>query len=69
MVNTDAQCLVRRRRRLYEAVLQLEAERMAVVDRGLPCSADLALSANTCFCVWTEDALKVTFQIPSGMHA
>ncbi len=60
VVNTDTHCLIRRRRRLYEAVLQLEADKVAVVDRRLPCSADLALSAESCFCAWAEDALKVT---------
>lgn len=65
VVNTDPHSLIRRRRPLYEAVLRLEADMMAVVDRRLPSTADLALSAHSCFCAWTEDALKVPF-LPPG---
>ena len=49
---------VRMRRPLYEALLRLEAEGAAVVDRRLR-AEDLALSAGTCCCIWTEDSLKV----------
>ena len=49
---------MRVRRPLYEALLRLEAEGAAVVDRQLR-AEDLALSADTCCCIWTEDGLKV----------
>ena len=49
---------MRVRRPLYEALLRLEAEGAAVVDRQLR-GEDIALSADTCCCIWTEDGLKV----------
>ena len=49
---------MRMRRPLYEALLRLEAEGAAVVDRQLR-AEDVALSAGACCCIWTEDSLKV----------
>ena len=46
------------RRPLYEAMLRLEREGAALVDRQLH-GEDIALSADTCCCIWTEDSLKV----------
>ena len=49
---------MRARRPLYEAMLRLEREGAALVDRQLH-EEDLALSAGTCCCIWSEDSLKV----------
>lgn len=49
---------MRTRRPLYEAMLRLERDGAALVDRHLH-GEDLALSADTCCCIWTEDSLKV----------
>ena len=57
-VNSDPGCAVRQNRRLYEALLRLEQEGCAVVDRAMAHPADLVLSASACAAVWTEDALK-----------
>lgn len=57
-VTTRKDSAVRTRRPLYEAVLRLEREGAAVVDRDLQ-AEDIALSADTCCCIWTEDRLKV----------
>lgn len=57
-INTRSDSLSRSRRGLHNALLQLENEGAAVVDRNLSC-ADLALSATTCCCIWTEESLKV----------
>jgi hypothetical protein len=43
---------------MYEALLRLEREGCAVVDRAMTHPADLALSASACAAVWTEDALQ-----------
>lgn len=48
---------MRLRRPLYEALLRLEREGAAVVDRPLH-GEDIALSAETCCCIWTEASLK-----------
>lgn len=48
------------RREMYQAVLQLEREGAAVVDRDLRCE-DLALSASTCLCIWTEKSFQASF--------
>ncbi len=57
-VTTRKDSPVRVRRPLYEALLRLEVEGAAVVDRQLP-AEDVALSADACCCIWTEDSLKV----------
>ena len=64
MVSNSPSSLVRSRRRLHEALLQLEREGAAIVDRSLH-SADLALSTDACCCIWTEDRLKVD---PQNQH-
>ena len=48
---------MRARRSLYAVLLQLEREEAAVVDRSMHWE-DIALSAETCCCIWTEASLK-----------
>ena len=50
------------RRGLYEAVLLAEQHGAVVVERDLPLE-DMALSANTAACLWTETHLE---QVRSG---
>ena len=57
-VTTRKDSPVRVRRPMYEALLRLEVEGAAVVDRQLH-AEDLALSADTCCCIWMEESLKV----------
>ena len=58
-VTTRKDSAVRAQRSLYEAMLRLEREGAAMVDRQLH-GEDIALSADTCCCIWTEDSLKVS---------
>ena len=48
---------MRARRSLYAALLRFEREEAAVVDRPLHWE-DIALSAETCCCIWMEASLK-----------
>lgn len=57
-ITTRKSSPVRARRPMYEALLRLEAQSAAVVDRQLH-GEDIALSADTCCCIWTEASLKV----------
>ncbi len=59
-VTSRKESIVHTRRPLYEGLLRLEREGAAVVDRQLH-AEDIALSADTCCCIWTEDSLKVLF--------
>ena len=56
LVTTDSHSLIRTRRSLYEALLQLERQDAVVVERALH-HVDVALSPSTCLCIWTEQAL------------
>ena len=56
VVTTNPDSLLRCRRSLYEAVLQLEQQSVVVVERHLA-HVDLALTPSTCMCVWTEQQL------------
>lgn len=55
-MTTDPGSLIRTRRSLYEALLQLEQQNAVVVERALN-HVDVALSPSTCLCIWTEQAL------------
>lgn len=55
-MTTNPQSLIRTRRSLYEALLQLEQQNAVVVERALH-HVDVALSPSTCLCIWTEQAL------------
>ena len=57
-MTTRKDSAVHARRPLFEAMLRLEREGAALVDRQLQ-GEDIALSADTCCCIWTEDSLKV----------
>ena len=61
-INASPDSTVRRRRPMYEALLGLEREGCAVVDRQMTHPADLALSASACCAVWTEEMLTVRWQ-------
>ncbi|DBA93366.1 TPA: hypothetical protein ACH3X2_003639 [Trebouxia sp. C0005] len=56
VVTTNPDCLIRRRRSLYEALLHLERQNAAVIERDLP-YVDLVLSPSACLCIWTEEQL------------
>ena len=56
LVTTNCHSLVRTRRSLYEALLQLEQQGAVVVERALH-HVDVALSPSTCLCIWTEQAM------------
>ena len=67
VINVSADSLVRSRRSLHNALMQLEREGAIVVERHITC-ADLALSESTCCCIWTEQSLKVSFYVPDDPH-
>jgi hypothetical protein len=67
VINVSADSLVRSRRSLHNALMQLEREGAIVVERHITC-ADLALSEGTCCCIWTEQSLKVSFYFPDDPH-
>ena len=56
LVTTKASSLIRTRRSLYEALLQLEQQNAVVIERAMQ-HVDLALSPSTCLCIWTEQDL------------
>ncbi len=56
VVTTNPDCLLRQRRSLYEALLQLEQKNAVVIERDLP-YVDLVLSPSACLCIWTEEQM------------
>jgi hypothetical protein len=56
VVTTNPDCILRQRRSLYEALLQLEQQNAVVIERDLP-YVDLVLSPSACLCIWTEEQL------------
>ena len=56
VVTTNPSSLIRTRRSLYEALLQLEQQNKVIVERALQ-HVDVALSPSTCLCIWTEQEL------------
>lgn len=56
VVTTTPNSLLRCRRSLYEALLQLEQQGAVVVERDLP-YVDLVLSPSACMCIWTEEQI------------
>ena len=56
IMTTNPHCLIRQRRSLYEALLQLEQQNAVVIERDLP-YVDLVLSPSACLCIWTEEQL------------
>ena len=56
MVSTNPDSLLRLRRSLYEALLFLEQQNAAVVERELM-HVDIVFSPSVCLCIWTEEQL------------
>lgn len=56
VVTTTPISLLRCRRSLYEALLQLEQQGAVVIERDLP-DVDLVLSPSACMCIWTEEQI------------
>ena len=59
VLSSSRDTTVRRRRTLYEAILQLERGGATVLEQEL-CSLDAALSASTCLCLCTEASLQAS---------
>ncbi len=65
VVTTNPDCLLRQRRSLYEAVLQLEQQNAVVIERDLP-YVDLVLSPSACLCIWTEEQHLQATKLPGS---
>ena len=69
-MTTNPQSLTRTRRSLYEALLQLEQQKVVIVERALP-YGDMALSPSTCVCIWTEKMIlqaSITAELKLSLH-
>lgn len=55
VLNMSHQAPLRRRQHLYEALLPLEAQGCAIIERQLPGPEDIVLSPAAAMCLWDEE--------------